>query len=81
MSISYNWSGFEFHWTRLSGVCDAYWLGTSIEKSKAENNGVPTNLPTASGESSKCYDILFDTILIVITTPFLSPIISKFVYV
>ena len=66
MNTSCNWSGFEFHWTRLRGVCDTYWLGSSTEKSKAEKDGVPTNLPTPSGESSKCYDILFDTILIVI---------------
>ena len=58
MSISCNWSGFESHWTNLSGVCDTYWLGTATEKSKARNEGVPTNLLTASDDDTKCYDIV-----------------------
>ena len=58
MRFSCNWSTFESRWTRLSAVCDTYWLGTSTEKSMVENDGVQTNLPTASNESSKCYDIV-----------------------
>ena len=52
----------------MCDVCDTHWLGTATKKSKAGNNGVPTNLPTASSDSTKCYDILYDTIEIVITT-------------
>ena len=55
------WFGFESRSTRLSGVYDVYWFGTSIEKSKPRNNVVPINLPTASADNSKCYDVLIDT--------------------
>ena len=80
MSISYNWSGFKSHWTRLSGISDIDCLCIATEKSKARNNVVPTNLPTTSGDSIKSYDILYDTIVIVITTSTL-PIICKIVSV
>ena len=69
MSISYNWFRFESHWTHLRDICDANWLGTTSEKSKAENNVVPINLPTTSGDNRKCYDKLYYTIMVVITTP------------
>ena len=69
MSISCNWSGFESHWTLLNGVCDTHWFGTAIEKSKARNNVVPTNLSTAFDDDTKRYDVLYDTTVIVITTP------------
>ena len=63
MSTSCNWFGFESHSrSRLSGVCYGHWLGTLTEKSKAGYEGVPTSLPTASNDSTKCYDILYSTI-------------------
>ena len=78
MSISYNWSRYKSHWTRLSSICDIDWLGTATKKSKAGNSVVPTNLPTTSSDSDKSYNILYNTIVIVITTSFL-PIICRIV--
>ena len=78
MSILYNWSGFESHFICLSGICDIDWLGSASEKSKARND-VPTNLLIAFGDNTKSYNVLCDTIVIVITTP--PPIIYRIVYV
>ena len=80
MSISYNWYEYESHWTCLSGIYDIDWFGTTFEKSKVENNVVITNLSTTSGNNDKCYDILYNTTVIVITTSIL-PIICRIVCV
>ena len=69
VSISCNWSGFKFHWIRLNGVCDTHQLGIATKNSKVGNDVVPTNLLTAYSDSTKRYDILCNTTMIVNTTP------------
>ena len=82
MSISCNWFGFESHnRSHLSGVCYRHWLGTRTEKSKAGNEGVPTNLSTASSGNTKSKSYYIVQYSDCNKYPLLSPIICRIIYV